>query len=332
MDLDLDLDLGLELGLDLDLEMRILNGRLFSTRDISLNGNLNIGGNLSVSQFSSNKTITTTNYQLIVSEDLSLNGRVMGSSDASFGGNLYANGYITVGRGSDGSSPQNGTLRVGGAYATGIFLQIQKMGVASWGSTAAYDATRYINCTGNAENTKDFNVGPGGVGIGYAPPAYSKGGADGLYVNGLVGIGTTNPQAALDVSGAIRVSGGITPTYTTPSFSAGQIGCVLTGTSYGLSSITSGVTTSTHYLTLSPGVWILYYCVSGISSPNSNAYLTISTTRDAYSTYVSAGSNGGGIYTQPYVISTTTTYYGTMGQSGSNNYPGSLSFTAVRIA
>jgi len=33
---------------------------------------------------------------------------------------------------------------------------------------------------------------------------------------GYVGIGVTNPQSALDVSGAIRVSGGITPTYSTP--------------------------------------------------------------------------------------------------------------------
>jgi hypothetical protein len=143
----------------------------------------------------------------------------------------------------------------------------------------------------------------------------------------------TTTAAALTVTGALSVAGGITPTYSTlPTFTSAQVGYVVTGTSYGLSSITGGVTTSTHYLTLSPGVWILYYFVSSISSPGSNAYLTISTTRDSYGPYVTAGSNGGGLYTQPYVISTTTTYYGTLGQFGSNTYPGSLSFTAVRIA
>jgi hypothetical protein len=50
-----------------------------------LNGNLNIGGNLSVSQFSSNKTITTTNYQLVVAEDLSLNGRLFVSGNVGVG-------------------------------------------------------------------------------------------------------------------------------------------------------------------------------------------------------------------------------------------------------
>jgi hypothetical protein len=65
--------------------IRGLNGRLFATRDISLNGNLNIGGNLSVSQFSSNKTITTTNYQLVVAEDLSLNGRLFVSGNVGIG-------------------------------------------------------------------------------------------------------------------------------------------------------------------------------------------------------------------------------------------------------
>ena len=50
-----------------------------------MNGNLNIGGNLSVSQFSSNKTITTTNYQLVVAEDLSLNGRLFVSGAVGIG-------------------------------------------------------------------------------------------------------------------------------------------------------------------------------------------------------------------------------------------------------
>ena len=64
--------------------------------DSSLNGNVSIGndliigGRLSVRQYSSQNIIntTTTNYQLIVSEDLSLNGRLFTSGNVVVGGNV----------------------------------------------------------------------------------------------------------------------------------------------------------------------------------------------------------------------------------------------------
>jgi len=72
--------------------------------DTSMNGNIVIGRNLTVKgniivQNYTNQNIihtTTTNYQLIVSEDLSLNGRLVASGDSSFNGNIYAGGFITA--------------------------------------------------------------------------------------------------------------------------------------------------------------------------------------------------------------------------------------------
>ncbi|NDB81580.1 MAG: tail fiber domain-containing protein [Alphaproteobacteria bacterium] len=72
--------------------------------DTSMNGNVVIGrnltilGNIAVQNYTNQNIIntTTTNYQLIVSEDLSLNGRLVASGDSSFNGNIYTTGFITT--------------------------------------------------------------------------------------------------------------------------------------------------------------------------------------------------------------------------------------------
>ena len=90
------------------------NSRLFINRDVSLNSNLFVGndvtvyGRLNVFQYNSTNilytNVSTSNYTLIVAEDMSLNGRLtvnydvsMNSrlfvgSDSSFNGNLYTRG------------------------------------------------------------------------------------------------------------------------------------------------------------------------------------------------------------------------------------------------
>ena len=58
--------------------------------DASFNENVKIRGSLEVEQQQNTSIVnfTTTNYQLIVSEDISLNGRLFVDYDASFGGNI----------------------------------------------------------------------------------------------------------------------------------------------------------------------------------------------------------------------------------------------------
>ncbi|NDB82431.1 MAG: tail fiber domain-containing protein, partial [Alphaproteobacteria bacterium] len=70
---------------------------LFVANDISCNGNIYVGkditiiGRLNVQNYTNQNIIntTTTNYQLIVSEDISLNGRLCVSSDTSLNRNLF---------------------------------------------------------------------------------------------------------------------------------------------------------------------------------------------------------------------------------------------------
>jgi predicted acyltransferase (DUF342 family) len=80
------------------------NSNVFLKGDISCNGNLSIGrnlivsGNLAVKNYTNQNIIntTTTNYQLVVAEDLSLNGRLAVSGDSSLNGIVQINGNIMI--------------------------------------------------------------------------------------------------------------------------------------------------------------------------------------------------------------------------------------------
>ena len=89
---------------NLNVTNRIINNSdvfmrssLFVDYDASINGSVSIGkdllvnGNLSVKQYQTQNIINTTvsNYNLIISEDISLNGRLFTSNDVSLNGNLY---------------------------------------------------------------------------------------------------------------------------------------------------------------------------------------------------------------------------------------------------
>ena len=73
-------------------------GNVRFANDVSINGNLVVNGGLSVKQMQSQNIVnmTTTNYQLIVSEDISLNGKLFVSGDVSMGGNLAATSGSTA--------------------------------------------------------------------------------------------------------------------------------------------------------------------------------------------------------------------------------------------
>jgi uncharacterized protein (DUF1684 family) len=113
-----------------------MGGRLFVGGDTELSGNLVIKGGLIVRQLQQTNIInsTTTNYQLIVSEDISLNGRLLVSRDASFGGKLFVandlsvNGNTYVGRdlslGGNIFLPSNSQIYLGGSpFSNGITLK-----------------------------------------------------------------------------------------------------------------------------------------------------------------------------------------------------------------
>ena len=83
-----------------------VNNNVLIGGDLSMQGDLTIIGNLSVFQTRDTETIRTTvnEYELIVSEDLSLNGMLKMSGDASLNSNLYVKNDTTV----------DGNLSVGG--------------------------------------------------------------------------------------------------------------------------------------------------------------------------------------------------------------------------
>jgi hypothetical protein len=104
-----------------------LNSNVFVDKDISCNGNttisrnLTISGNLTVKNYTSQDIIntTTTNYQLVVSEDLSLNGRLCVLNDASINGNLFVSTNIST----------NGNLRYNGSFLKDISINGMNIGI-----------------------------------------------------------------------------------------------------------------------------------------------------------------------------------------------------------
>ena len=80
------------------------NSNVFLMRDISCNSNVSIGrnlivsGNLEVKNYTNQNIIntTTTNYQLVVAEDISLNGRLAVSGHVDVNGNVSVNSNIGI--------------------------------------------------------------------------------------------------------------------------------------------------------------------------------------------------------------------------------------------
>ena len=120
--------------------------------DSSLNGNLIIGrnltvlGNIAIQNYTNNNIINTTitNYQLIISEDLSLNGRLVASGDSSFNGNIYANGFITT---STQSLSDNSTRVATTAYVRNLVDTSLNNALANYSTKSIVDASLALYST-----------------------------------------------------------------------------------------------------------------------------------------------------------------------------------------
>ncbi|MEQ1854238.1 MAG: tail fiber domain-containing protein, partial [Chthoniobacteraceae bacterium] len=128
---------------------------------------------------------------------------------------LSPNGNVGIGT----TSPA-GKLEIDADVFAGNVLYLRNP-LNSWASAALFNSYRYITTTAAATdgNWRQFNVGAGGVSIGYSSvPTY--GSSDALYVNGRAGIGTSAPATSLEVAGndnsagqvgAFRISRADTP-------------------------------------------------------------------------------------------------------------------------
>ena len=124
-----------------------VNNRLFIVGDASLNKNVIIGkdltinGRLNVQNYTNTNIINTTvnNYQLIISEDISLNGRLLVSRDSSMNGNLYIAGTLSAANYANSSIPS--TAIIGGIASSsspGDFTTNGKLYVASTAASSSY--------------------------------------------------------------------------------------------------------------------------------------------------------------------------------------------------
>jgi hypothetical protein len=186
-------------------------GKAQFSSNVSINGGLIVNGNLSVQKLNNQYIInqTTTNYQLIVSEDISLNGRLYVS------GNVYAGQRLSTGAtnanafhsivGNTLPGQANPIMAIYNNYATSStalndptpMLQLRRSGtsVLSWDAVANFNLSRFEHIIGGDARTRlDIALTNGGNSV---PDTNVMT----LLGNGYVGIGTTTPSKLLTVAG-----------------------------------------------------------------------------------------------------------------------------------
>jgi len=146
-----------------------LNSNLFVAGDLSLNqrlhvdGDVTITGNLKADKISNEYIINseTTNYTLIVAEDLSLNGKLLISEDASFNEDVYIKGNLSL----DGPINNISTTELN--YLDGVTSAIQTQ----------------IDTKQNKEHLTEFIVTVATKTASH--PHYGSGSASGYVIDGL---------------------------------------------------------------------------------------------------------------------------------------------------
>ena len=200
-------------------------------------------------QYNSQNIITTTtnNYQLIVSEDISLNGR------------LFVGGNVGIGK----SNPSvaldvNGAINASGMsilHNTSNYVNIGRVNdVGQKGLWLNY------NGTGTAD---DYGV----IQAEHQGTAYRN-----LALNpngGYLGIGKTNPTSALDVVGNVRCTCGYELNYSTlPTYTPNQFGHIMQYSTISAAnvSINGAVKIAATFDSVPIGVWMCHMHILTIAS------------------------------------------------------------------
>jgi hypothetical protein len=108
---------------------------------LRVNKDLTVTGRMNVQNYTYKNIINTTvnNYQLIVSEDLSLNGRLTVASDVTLNGSVIINDSINI---------SNASFLGGGSPNT-IVTGYNKQGFyAGWNHTSGHGEVDFVNCKG----------------------------------------------------------------------------------------------------------------------------------------------------------------------------------------
>ena len=264
------------------------NSNVLLKGDISCNGNLSIGrnlivsGNLAVKNYTNQNIIntTTTNYQLVVAEDISLNGRLAVSGDSSLNGIVQINGNIMIKVSAplgpfdiSGSMIRNtvlttGNLYIGGTVATATWTGGSDIGyppvfVSSRSNTAPPNNSLTIENTNNTSSTAHsmLLLRTGGTGGGTPYVSYDSAGeigwSHGAYTtNGdfwFMNYWTINFFANTPIM-TIKNGSGYVGTYATPGPNAFlQLYGSPTSTNYNNPPDSGATTQGVHNLILSTG-------------------------------------------------------------------------------
>jgi len=334
---------------------------------VSVGGNLIVHGNLSAVRIQ-NKDITNvnvSNYQLIVSEDISLNGRLFVSGNVGIGittsNPAYKldilsdanNGPLNVKVGSTNALSVNGSGYVGIGItnpAAGI-LQIACNANTSQNNIPDSYLNQYHGLVFQSTKTgvTPYSMGMGvdfTSGFGYIQCAGGNA-AQSLLLQqrgGFVGIDLTNPTVALDVVGNVRCTNGYNLNYTTvPSYASNQIGYTVSRNAAAANdNINNNHANFVENITLTPGKWLILarHTVRCLTTTSVDMYLTdlTSGSRTFIDDAVTHGWVNGTGYWQTYqinhIISTDTDKsinYSIMIGSGTAGTPRAGTLTAIRI-
>ena len=136
--------------------------------------------------------------------------------------------------------------------------------------------------------------------------------------------GAMNVAGAMNVGGTLNLANGITPIYSTPSFTSAQVGYSFTTYGNNTAANSSAYSVFTNGITVSAGVWLITYNFYG---SNQNGFVNIMIANNSSFTnasFITTGNNNNTTYLQmyagSYVVTApgTTTYYIRMESNGSN--------------